>query len=115
MPIRPHTDHQFKPGHAPNPNGSSRKVRLREALCELILERKAEKSLAIVGLTEALKGDFHFWSTIYEMLDPAEKAAAGSLIDLVAEAELRAQRLQQQRKRKLKKSCKPPKSGRKKD
>jgi hypothetical protein len=65
----PPKEHQFKPGQSGNPKGYSRKRRITDALLDLIAEHKADKTLANVWLTAALKGNFPFFR---ELLDRTE-------------------------------------------
>ena len=60
---------QFKPGQSGNPTGHSRARRITSALLDLIAEKNAEKGLATVWLSEALKGDYKFFR---ELLDRTE-------------------------------------------
>ncbi len=65
----PPVEHRFKPGITGNPNGSSRKRRLTEALIKLIEEKGLEDPLVKVGAAAAMKGDFRFWSYIFDRVD----------------------------------------------
>ncbi len=59
----------IKPGEVRNPNGSSKKQRLTNALIKLIEEKGLEDPFVRVGVAEAMKGDFRFWSYVFDRLD----------------------------------------------
>jgi hypothetical protein len=67
--LHPENLRPIKPGEARNPNGSSRKQRLTSALINLIEERGLDEPLVRVGMTEAMKGDYRFWSYIFDRID----------------------------------------------
>jgi len=77
----PSRKHQFRPGLSGNPAGSSKARRITEALLALIEEKGADKILADVWLTHALKGDHRFFSTLLDRIEgpagpPIEQTAA---------------------------------------
>lgn len=65
----PPKEHQFKPGQVANPNGSSAKQRMTTALIKAIEKKGLDDPFVQVGLREALKGNFQFWSYIYDRVD----------------------------------------------
>lgn len=58
-----------KPGEVRNPNGSSRKQRLTNALLKMFEEKALDDPFIKAGIQEALKGDFNFWRHIFERID----------------------------------------------
>ncbi len=97
--IRPH---QFKPGQAGNPDGYSRGRRITDHLLDLIADKKAGGPLASVWLSQALKGNFAFFRELLDRtegpIQPAVQETGFSVIDVVAEAEKRANKRKRKRK-----------------
>jgi hypothetical protein len=58
-----------KPGEVRNPNGSSRKQRLTNALLKHFDDNELDLSFIKAGAAEALGGDFNFWKYIFERID----------------------------------------------
>jgi hypothetical protein len=67
--LHPENLRPVKPGEVRNPNGSSKKQRLTTALLKLIEEKGLDDPFVRVGMAEALKGDFKFWSYIFDRID----------------------------------------------
>jgi hypothetical protein len=119
----PPKDRRFKPGEVHNPKGYSRGRRLTARLLALFKSKDADGAFLNVGLKEALKGDFRFWSYIYDRIDgkPTSRTdeamvriaaknadadkAEGTLASMVGDAEKRA------RKRKRNRKVDPPAGG----
>lgn len=56
-------------GQSGNTKGSSAKQRLTTALLKLIEEKGLDDPFVQVGMKAALKGDFKFWSYIFDRVD----------------------------------------------
>jgi hypothetical protein len=65
----PNPDTQFKPGQSGNPDGHSKKRRLTSALIKAIETKGLDDPFVMVGLKEALKGNFRFWAYIFDRVD----------------------------------------------
>lgn len=80
----PKTDHlpKIKPGEVRNPNGSSKKQRLTNALVKMLDEKGLDEAFVKAGMAAALKGDFNFWKYIFERVDgKLPTPDSGDLID----------------------------------
>lgn len=70
MPAPPPPEEtRFKPGQSGNPAGYSRSRRVSDALIALIVEKKADRSLALVWLQKALEGDRHFFRYLLDRVE----------------------------------------------
>ena len=67
--LHPENLRPAKPGEVRNPRGSSNKQRLTNALIKAIEEKGLDDPFVKVGLQHALKGDFRFWSYIFDRID----------------------------------------------
>ena len=75
----------FPPGQSGNPAGYSSRRRLADALIKAIEALRLDDALVQVGLREALKGDFRFWSYIFDRVDGKVSDQGISQTDLSAE------------------------------
>jgi hypothetical protein len=68
----------WQPGQSGNPAGSSRRQRLTTKIHRKLDRAGQEETFARVGLARALKGDYRFWSFIFDKLDgrPVEEGEA---------------------------------------
>jgi hypothetical protein len=72
-------------GQSGNPNGYSRKRRIRHALIKVLDEQGLDGPFIRVGLRAALRGDFQFWSYIFDRVEgKAPVVLQGPDIDLDA-------------------------------
>src|SRR5262245_30703793 len=70
----PKTDHleptRWKKGYAPNPAGSSKKQRLTRAVLDLLDAKEGlDVAFVKVGMKAALRGDFRFWSYLWDRIE----------------------------------------------
>jgi len=68
----------WPPGTSGNPAGHSRARRFTDALMKLIEGSEQPEKFIKVGWDAALKGDFRFWSYLYDRLEPQAQQAEGT-------------------------------------
>ena len=78
----------WQPGQSGNPAGSSNKQRLTNALIKLIEEKGLEDPFVRAGIAEAMKGNFQFWSYIFDRIDGKMAHKIEAAMDEIKDAQV---------------------------